>query len=61
MLDACGLLNELPEMPAILMHLLEEPGIVYCGRKEQQMAAEVGWPLLWAIWLSTDAQLEADI
>lgn len=33
--------------------------IVHCGKEEKLMAAAVGWPVLWAVQLATDAQLEA--
>ena len=31
-----------------------------CSKEEKQMAAAVGWSLLWAVGLDTDAQLEAE-
>lgn len=49
------------KMPAVLMHLFEELGRATCGKEEKQTAAEVGWPLLWAVWLATDSQPEAEI
>ena len=36
-------------MPAVLMHLFKELGIAIVAEKKNQMAAEVGWPLLWAV------------
>lgn len=33
--------------------------IAHCGKEEKLMAAAVGWPVLWAVQLATDAQLEA--
>lgn len=36
-------------MPAVLMHLFKEQGIAHCGREEKLRAAEVGWPLPWAV------------
>lgn len=33
--------------------------IAHCGKEEKRMAAAVGWPILWAVQLAIDAQLEA--
>lgn len=33
--------------------------IAHCGKEETLMAAAVGWPVLWAVQLAPDAQLEA--
>lgn len=42
------------------MYSFEELLIVYHCKEGKQMTAEVGWPLLWAIQLATNAQLEAE-
>ena len=62
MLDACGLPHEyrdVPKMPAVFMYLFEKLHVAYCGKEEKLMAAAVSMPPLWAVWLATDAQLEA--
>lgn len=60
MSDACGLpckYGDAPKMQAGLMCLFEELCIVYCSKEEKCTVAAVGWPLLWAVRLHTDAQL----
>ena len=42
------------------MFLFEELLIVYHCKEGKPMTAEVSWPLLWAIQLATNAQLEAE-
>lgn len=49
-----------PKTQAGLMYSFEELLIAYHGKEGKQMTAEVGWPLLWAIQLATNAQLEAE-
>lgn len=49
-----------PKVLAALMYLFEEVHRAYSGKEGKQMPATVGWPLLWAVWLVTDAQLEAE-
>ena len=63
MLDIWGLLHEcgdVPRIPAGLMCLFEELQIVHCGKEGKGMVAAVDWPLLWAVWLATDAQLKPE-
>lgn len=63
MLDACGLLHEYrsaPKMPAALMRLLEKPHIAHFSREGKRMVAAVHWPLLWAVQLVTNAQLDVE-
>lgn len=58
-LDSCGLSCkhwDAPRTPAGLMYLFEKP---HYRKAEKFMAAAVGWSLLWAVRLTTDAQLEA--
>lgn len=47
-------------MPAALVLLFEEMHITHCGKEGKHMAATVTWPLLWAVWLATNTQLEAE-
>lgn len=35
--------------------------IAHCGKEEAGMATTVGWPLLWAVQLATNVQLEAEL
>lgn len=63
MLDLCGLSCEYGDalkMPADLVLLFEEMHITHCGKEGKHMAATVAWPLLWAVWLATNTQLEAE-
>lgn len=46
---------------AVLMSLFEKLHLRENLSKEgKQMAATVGWPVLWAVWLTIDAQLETN-
>ena len=47
-------------MLAGLTNLFKELHITHCGKEGKGIAATVGWPLLWAVRLATDAQLEAE-
>ena len=42
------------------MYSFEELLIVYHCKEGKKMTAEMSWPLLWAIQLATNAQLEAE-
>lgn len=48
-------------MLAALMYLFGEWHTAYSGKEGKQMAATVAWPLLWAVWQATNAQLEAEV
>ena len=63
MLDSCGPLLEFGDTlktSAGLMHFFGELHLAHCCKEGKQMVAAVGWPLLCAIWLAPDAQLEAE-
>ena len=49
-----------PEYQLVFMCLFEELQIVHCGKEGKGMVAAVDWPLLWAVWLATDAQLKPE-
>ena len=49
-----------PKMLPGLRHLFEEFHIVHYGKEGKLMVTAVSWPLLWAVQLATDAQLEAE-
>lgn len=61
MLDICGLLCEYRDAPqnaTVVTCLFEELYIVHCG-KGKGWGAAMDWPLLWALHLVPNAQLNA--
>lgn len=63
MIDVCGApckYMDAQKMLAALMHLFEELHIEHCGKEQKLKAATVGWPLLLAVQLATEAQLETE-
>lgn len=47
-------------MPTILRGLFEELRRAHSSEEGKCMVATVGWALLWAVELATDAQLKAE-
>ena len=63
MLDACGPpceYRDAPKMPVLVTCLLEELHMAHCSREGKHMDAPLGWPLLGALLLATNAQVEAE-
>lgn len=62
-LGGCELTHEYGDILktlSALMSLLNKVCIVQCGKEKKHMAAAMGCPLLWAVYLDTVAQQEAE-